>query len=333
MTDPLNLDSLIEYSKSLPVSERFLVEQYTHHGDVIINSVLKGTDTIATYNDEIIRPAYFEPLYQSFYCIFMNEIYINKIYNKLPKELKPTAKDVILTSYYDYKDLKDSVEASKKPTYDNSELREKAEKFTEQYDKVIYMKYIRPVLTPPSLSYLDIHLNYFRKMTYTIIQTLTGIIQRAPRSPHVFTVYRGVKDFYLDKTPGTISKLSWFHSTSLELEFAEAFGRDKKRIYMFKVHPDCNYMYMEPLTLHKGEEEILFTPGNRVVFLSEEIREQTLPSGKVESWTYQTFAILPPESGYTFPKTYEEYSAYLQTIQAEQNVSQENQTSLATVRE
>ena len=40
-------------NNSPPLYDRFLLSQYTYHGDTIINSLLRGTDNIKTYRDNI----------------------------------------------------------------------------------------------------------------------------------------------------------------------------------------------------------------------------------------------------------------------------------------
>ena len=91
-----------------------------------------------------------------------------------------------------------------------------------------------------------------------ILTNILTCIKQAPRVSSVFTVYRGTKQLYLPTTTDTIHTLSSFHSTTTDREVAEAFGR-KGFVYTFKVHPKCEYIYMESVTNHTGEYEILFS--------------------------------------------------------------------------
>ncbi len=311
-------DAFKTYTEKLPLSDRFLLEQYTHHGDVIINSFLRGEDTIETYKKNIIDPIRFNPKFDTFFCIFMDEIF-TQIKTELNLQYD------ILTLYYEYKNLHTT------KSIHNANLSEKAYEFSRAYASIYTI--ISNVCTDDDISNDDKR-TFFRSMTYTIIQKLIRIIKHAPRSQNVFTVYRGVNELYLSQNPNIISKLLTFHSTTFDLEdTAKAFGREKKRIYIFKVHPDCMYMYMESLTLHKGEHEVVLTPGNRYVYLSEEVVHKELPSGKLEGWSYLTYAVLPPEQDYELPETYEGYMEQLQSVQAEHTLAEQNRTRLSRVLE
>ncbi len=303
MGDKLNLlgsrtlTLFTDYINSLPAYDKYLLEQYTHHGDVIINTFLRGADTIDTYENNILRPDY-NIWVVDFFCIYLKEIY---------DELYEGNDSIdIIEKYFEVKQLKDR----RVPMANSSGIEKELITFREFYRDIIY-SHIQTKLQERDIE-------YFRKLTYTIVKKLYMIITKAPHSDKVFTVYRGVKSLYLEPDPTIISKLMSFHSTTIDYEQALAFGR-KGYIYVFKVHPACRYIYMEPLTVHDEEEEILLTPGNRYAFISEE--DSTL-----------TFAVLPPERGYILPETYEEYMVYLRTIAKENELAKNNKVLLARVR-
>ncbi len=279
-----------EYINTLSPYQQFILKQYTHHGDVIINSLLRGIDTIDTYRNNIYNPMMINTT-GTFFCLYLGEFdheYELNRYNTRKYHSIPT-----------------------------------------DYTDVIY---------PQLKAKLDANdLDYFRRTTYKIIKDLYTIIKNAPSIGRVFTTYRAVKTFYLDKNPRKISKLNSFHSTTVAIhtllgfvmtpnflsEFTGNISNLRRGIgvpqYIFKVHPDCVYMYMEPITLHTDEYEILLAPGNRYLFISEE-------------GTTQTYAVLPPEPGYELQDTYEEYMEYLKTSQEENRLHEENRTELGRIR-
>ncbi len=318
--DPLELfvhkinTLLVPYVHSLELSDKFIVQQYTHHGDEIINSFLRGEDTIETYNENIISDYLFHPVRTIFHCIYLEEIF-----KTLPDNVKDKFNNNILESFYTYKTIRDEIK--KKGGSATSEL----DKFVLNYNQYVYKPIIRERI-------LANDLDYFRTLTYTIIQKLNRIITISPRLDYVFTVYRGIKNRYLSQDSGVISKLTSFHSTTIDLDVtAKEFGKLNKLIYVFKVHPECNYIYTEPVTLHKYEYEFVFTPGNRYVYLSEEVKNERSRYG-IESWTYITYAVLPPEQGYELPETYQDYLTYLRSVQAEHTLAEQNRTSIRSVR-
>lgn len=285
------------YVESLPLYDKYLLEQYTHHGDIIINTFLRGDDTIHTYAGNIIYPDY-NIWVADFVCLFLKEIY-DEVH-------EGNVKIDIIENYFQVKKIRDI----RDPFVNNRENEKKLIAFRELYKNDIY-SHIETKLHADDIE-------YFRRLTYTIVKKLYMIITKAPHSDKVFTVYRGVKSLYLDPDPTTISKLTSFHSTTFDYEQALGFGKNGY-IYIFKVHPDCRYIYLESLTIHNEEEEILFTPGNRYAFVSEE--EGVL-----------TFVVLPPERGYKFPETYDAYKKYLRTIAKENELAKNNKLLLARVR-
>lgn len=247
----------------------YILQQYTKHGDQIINALLRGADTIQTYRLHLYD-IYREPWIQSveqnnFFCLLLGELDpngIKKFYTETP------------TDFYRF------------------------------YKNTIY---------PEIFAKLEANdLTFFRYATYNVIKKFRRAIQDTRKNETVFQSYRGTTDFYLNTDSTALFKLSTFHSTSIQRATAAVFGR---KMYIFNIHPDCVYMYMEPLTLFPGEYELLLAPGNRYAFLKEE-------------GDTQIFAVLPPEKEYSLPDTYAEYMAYLQTSQSKNTMGNENLSRL-----
>jgi ankyrin repeat protein len=252
---------------------KFILQQYTRHGDRIINALLQGTDTIQTYSSNIFN-SYMYPMRENveqekFFCLILGEL----------------APDAVKLFYAN--DTK---------------------AFYKIYADTIYPQ-IRSKLAENDLA-------FFRNMTYNVIQKFYKTIIDTKKNETVFKTYRGSRDFYLNTDATAIFKLSTFHSTSISKTVAEGFG---DKIYIFNVHPECVYMYMEPLTLFPGEYELLLAPGNRYAFIKEE-------------GNTQTYAVLPPEKDYELPDTYSDYLEYLRSslpkhLMKEENMSRLNRSS------
>jgi hypothetical protein len=107
-------------------------------------------------------------------------------------------------------------------------------------------------------------LRWFREHTYRFFIDLYNIIQKAPKVAHPFVVYRGIKRNYLNLTKNTLFYLNTFSSTSINRETAEQFGPIQ---YVMYVHPACDYIYLEDVTVNRGEEEILLNPYMRYIVM------------------------------------------------------------------
>lgn len=318
-------------NNSPPLYDRFLLKQYTYHGDVLINSLLKGTDTIDTYRTNIsseykLRFISGSDTYVNlFSCLYLGLIPQSKSHENILQILERQDNDIqTYNRLYKYRTI-----SNYHPNYEayktlKLQIYKDDQTITRIYDTEIY---------PSIKERLDASdLDYFRIMTYYIIQQLYITIKNTPPLiENPFVVYRRVNNFYLNKDPNTISKFTSFHSTTKGSPDSRAIKRFGQLLYTFIVHPECQYISMIPYSYKPEEDEIVFTPGNRYVFLSEET-ERPSPGTKPTP-VHMTYVILPPEEGYTLPETYEEYRAYLQTIQAEQNLTEQNQTSLAIVRD
>jgi hypothetical protein len=66
-----NINPFFDYASTLSPEDTYIVKQYTHHGDEIINAFLRGTDTIFHYEQHIYNP---QKQTEIFFCLFLLEI-------------------------------------------------------------------------------------------------------------------------------------------------------------------------------------------------------------------------------------------------------------------
>ncbi len=318
-------------NNSPPLYDRFLLSQYTYHGDTIINSVLRGIDNIRTYRDNISTRYELKSIYASnkviiyFACLYLGLIPQSNTHENILEKIMQQNDDI-----KNYNDRYPSIKLANRYLNEPEHNKLYNKIFTDtQIISRIYSEEIYPEIKK-RLDASD--LDYFRTMTYYIIQQLYITIKNTPPlSKKAFEVYRRVNDFYLNRDPNTISKFTTFHSTTKGDIYSRAVKRFGSLIYKFIVHPNCQYISILPYSYKPEEDEIVFAPGNRYVFLSEET-DVTSPGGE-STPTHMTYAILPPKEGYTLPETYQEYKAYLQTIQSEETWEEQNRTNLGRARE
>jgi hypothetical protein len=214
----------------LTLEEKYLLKQYTHHGDEIINNYMRGIDDINTYKKNILHPLSSN---HTFFCVLL-------------LEFDPTA----LQNSKNFDDGNITIQ----------NLRHNRKFMT--YYKHLYNIINRAFEGEDALANL-------RSMTRQVIKKLINILKKRPVYLNPLVTYRGAKENYL-KNIDEVSVLGSFYSTSLIEEVTKPFG---KFIYKFVVHPMCVYMYIEPITDHPEEFEILIGPTNRIVKISDKILE------------------------------------------------------------
>lgn len=231
--------------------EMYLIQQYTHHGDIIMNAYLRGRDNADTYKHNIYNPTIADNYARSFFCLFLLELDPHALDN--PSHFTDGR---IVTGGEDL--LND-------------------EQFMRYYEYTIY---------PQFLQFRYSQIPKLRVMTNSVINKLIAILAKRPPYLIPLIVYRGSDSKYLieDKQPLVLSS---FHSTSIYQSVATHFG---KQVYKFSVHPKCIFMYIEPITIHRGEYEVLIAPRNRYIKVPKSILE-------LMNETLDLFLVLPPKNG------------------------------------
>jgi hypothetical protein len=241
-----------QQTAGLSREEKYLVQQYTHHGDVIMNAFLRGSDDFNTYKMNVYNPEMDQGEQRAFFCLFLLELDPNALSD-------PTHFEGGNIKYYGGDLLFDK-------------------NFMRYYTNTIYPQFGFNTRTYKSL------MNFFRDMTASVIQKLGVILAKRPSFSKIFITYRGSESKYLADSDEALT-LGSFHSTSIDVSLAEKFGRF---LYKFCVYPGCIYMYVEPLTIHHGEKEVLLGPGNRYIAIPKSVRKQIRESNDL-------FIILPPK--------------------------------------
>lgn len=240
--------------------EKYLLKQYTHHGDRILNSYLLLTDTIKTYDVNTFNPDKASytfakiPYLQSnhFFCLFLLDI----------EPYALTQGNYIDKSERDFSKSLDQL------------YRLKNRGFIEWYKSEIYDPHIRPSLDTGDLA-------LYRKSLDDIIPQFRTICASHPSisTKRQHKVYRGVNDMFY-QLDGNMYELTTFQSTSLSSIVAKNFGAI---LCEFILHHDCEFAYVEQITIHQDEFEVLLTPKNRYKFIERDSTQNIY-----------RFVVLPP---------------------------------------
>lgn len=121
---------------------------------------------------------------------------------------------------------------------------------------------------------------YYFIYLYNIIKK-SSKISEAP-----FTLYRGTKTWYLDKSTDHFSYITSFCSTSLDKYQSLGFTDAYKKMYVFYIHPETKYMDIADISIFPHEQEVLIQPYSRCKFVKEEI---------IDDVEYQRFIIIPSD--------------------------------------
>jgi hypothetical protein len=239
--------------------EFYTLQQYTINGDILLNSFLRGTDTLQMYQDIFIN--YPDSVIQQLkeweeykntsirFAIGIPRFYFIPLfllgYTEEPKQIKNTAEEVI-------------------------RIRQ----------RINYYKTIKSII-----EIKKDNLDFYRNIMFRFFQQFIKIAETFPLSQVTkpFIVFRGVKKMFysLDKTKVNI--LPAFESTTLNTHVAVKFAGNYGTKLMYIVSPECQYIYLQPVSyVTPPEEEILLLPGHRYCYIY---------TNKMDT---HIFAILPP---------------------------------------
>jgi hypothetical protein len=162
----------------------------------------------------------------------------------------------------------------------------------EYKEKVRIIKYLTTKYEREPTETLD---KYNERILYYIVVNLYNSLGKSLRAKKVFEVFRGSKKAYLQEDPSRFFYINSFMSTSLSAKIARTMG---SLIHIFYVHPFCMYSDISKVSKYKNEEEVLFTPYNRCVYISgdNEIKHFALfPTDLVLPNDYEDFKIFNKE--------------------------------------
>jgi len=223
--------SCIEYMKNLSVEDKFTILGYTHNGDEFSNLLLiNNIPKLKTKIDEIKKDG--KKKYVDFYFpIFFQLISVIKEgKNPRIKILLDTAPSNLLV------DIKD---------------------------------YINNNTLTPVYNYIITLLEYFTDELYVecikmAALDLKRILDNAPAMTKTSILYRGVKDKYYYSDPSRkIFKTNTFMSTSFNPEGAFEFADKKCCFKKIIAGPGTKGLFIEAITQHPGEREILLNIGTK----------------------------------------------------------------------
>ncbi len=249
-----------KHIQSLNSKDFYTLQQYTLNGDILLNSFLRGMDTIELYRDMLIN--YPESV-----------IYQLEQWN----EYKNTSvgSHVSIPRFYFFPLFLFGY------TEEPKQIKNAEDEVIRIQQRIaFYKENIQHILQTNKDK-----LAFFRSLIYRFFQQFITIAQTFPLTQvkKPFIVYRGVKKvFYsLDKTKVNI--LPSFESTSLDYKVAYNFMGPLGTQLIYIVAPECQYMYLQAVSrIHPPEKEILLLPGHRYCYID---------TTKLGS---HIFAILPP---------------------------------------
>ncbi len=135
---------------------------------------------------------------------------------------------------------------------------------------------------------------YDELLIYYYFVNLYNCIQKTPPVNKPFMVVRGTKTWYIPTTKGKASYLNSFTSTTTDMYIASGFSSNNitydNKMYLFYVHPLCQFMNIRSLSSHMREKEILLNPYNKMCYIRTDGNKQV-------------FAVLPTDL--TIPDDYD----------------------------
>jgi len=274
------------------------IYNYTFHGDVMINNLLRTHDTLGTYLSNIPDPSDVE------LDVIDEDSYKEEdISGDTPPimflplyEMKPQL--ATLYSVYGilpYKEYEDEYYSRDELMYalPNNKKLDMYNRFKEQYYKFLNLIHTR-------------QLGQIRTHIYNIARnihlTLCNAPQYSPPIPsNAYFLYRVVKNFYLSTDPETVTTVCSFVSSTISSTKANDLkesGRFGKKIYVFQVHPLCVGMCIDLISYFEREDEFLLGFGCKFVFRGELHKNA------------QFFSVIPQvDPSGLLPPTYDEYIA------------------------
>jgi hypothetical protein len=119
---------------------------------------------------------------------------------------------------------------------------------------------------------------YNELLIYYYFVNLYNCIQKTPPIDEPFMVVRGTKTWYIPTTKGKASYLNSFTSTTTDMYVATGFSSNNitydNKMYLFYVHPLCQFMNIRSISSHRREKEILLNPYNKMCYIRTDGNKQ-----------------------------------------------------------
>ncbi len=269
--------------------------RYTRKGDVYINNFLKNTDTLELYLYSL-KAKFYEDL-----KFILNSYDIQPYLTKL------------LTN-------KPCIELNTNDLIQNSGAQSPTEQEIKRFIEFRYINFL------------------FFKLIY-------NSLAKSPKKQEPFKVLRGTHCHYLSEDPTKIFYINSFLSTTMTYSVAESFGKLDKRgcrnfpetpvfnnngnptgqfqqddkeyynLYVFYVHPQCNYISISGISEYSGEDEVLIAPYSRYNFIKKEQYVYNKKSGPITKEVVirkYYYAIFPTDL--TIPNDFCEFLEWRNTL-------------------
>lgn len=224
--------------------------RYTRKGDVYINSFLKNTDTLDLYLYSL-KAKFYEDLK------FILDSY----------DIKPYLTNLLTNNNCIELNTIDLIKNSGVQTPTDQEIK----RFIE-----------------------------FRYINFLFFKLMYNSLAKSPKKQEPFKVLRGTHCHYLSEDPTKLFYIPSFLSTTMTYSVAESFGKLDKQscrnfpetpiynndgkptghfqkddkeyynLYVFYVHPQCNYISISGISEYSGEDEVLLAPYTRYNFIKKE---------------------------------------------------------------
>lgn len=223
--------SCIKYIRELPIEDKYTIFGYTHNGDEFVNLLLMNNiPNLKSKIDEIKKSGKTKYIKQFYFPLFFQLISIIK------EGKNPSIKRLIDTSPFTLTMITNII--NNKP-------------LDETYEAIIN-----------SLEYFTDEL--YVECIKMFSEDLSRIIDNSPVISKTSILYRGVKDKYYYSDPSkTIFQTNTFISTSFNAESAFEFAERKCCFKKIIAGPGTKGIFMEAITSHPGENEILLNVGTK----------------------------------------------------------------------
>lgn len=240
--DDFTLDSewiykSIKYINDLPIEDKFTVLGYTHNGDELVNTYLLGNNPKLK---TLIDNYYYESDKEKYNDWFL------PIFFQMVKVIMSKRRDILINKT-------DKLTLPKLRSFISNSV------ISETYEHI---------LTKLKLFSYDFYVDCIRMYE----EDLKRIINNSPPMTNTSILYRGVKDKYYYPDPSNkVFKSSTFISTSYNPESAYEFSSLNCCFKKIIAKPGTKGLFIEAVTLHSGEFEVLLSSGNSFNIIEDKV--------------------------------------------------------------
>jgi len=242
------VDALLDFKD---ITYKYIIK-YNEYNKKFINKIQEYIDVDNLNNfieqqNNFLEKLSIREIYNLKYYTYRGDIYINSYIDTeifQPQIIKETGGDIVdddsdLCYYFfqflDYFKINNNYKGEEVPTEDDS----------------LFIKFIQD-------NYLDFDKDIYKFVFDLYIKELKVIFDKAPITQHRLVLYRGINENYVSKQSKKGYYISnHFSSTSLFPEIAYNYTKKKKIILKIIVEKGQPLIYVEGITLAKGDYEVI----------------------------------------------------------------------------